>query len=123
MPFDGPAAGIGGHHLTRFDLSIDENVRQAEFELRRCSTDFDFSRWARQWGEGAISRLRAIDAIPSEDHDAMRDAKVAIEDAADEAVEEIRALLKDSKGPKTEAITAVVEKFAAVLEEHEETEE
>ena len=47
---------VGAERLTRFDLSDEENVRQAEFELRRCATDFDYARWARLWGEAALDR-------------------------------------------------------------------
>jgi hypothetical protein len=51
---------IGTSLLSRFDLTDDEDVRQAEFELRRCATDFDFARWARNWGDAALVLISEV---------------------------------------------------------------
>lgn len=45
------------------DMSIDENCRQALFELDHCRSDFDFTRWAQSWG-----RPFCIEAHSGSDH-------------------------------------------------------
>lgn len=57
MPIDGHGVPIGTTLLSRFDFSDEENVRQADHEYRRCATDFDYARWARNWGLASMHAL------------------------------------------------------------------
>lgn len=133
----GPAAAIGAaENLTRFDLSDEENVKQALFELRRCATDFDYARWARLWGEAAMTRLIDAEAFDSDlyvskdDHDeTSADLEFAektldaLREAADGAVKQIDSALDGSKGPKTDAIGEITAKLEeAILASREERE-
>lgn len=45
------------HGTTLGDLSDAENVRQAEHELSRATTDAALADWARRWGDAIIYRL------------------------------------------------------------------
>ena len=45
---------------SREDLSDAQNLKDAEFELDRCLSDFDFARWARRWGRPALNRCATL---------------------------------------------------------------
>lgn len=123
----GPAAGIGASLISRLDVSEDEPLKDAVHQLRRCVSADDYMAWATTWGEPALARLQEFvgideDYVTHEEHESSLESKRAIEDGADAFLTAVRETLKDGKGPKTDAINAEADKFAAILAEHEEQE-
>lgn len=72
------------HGLTTGDLSDEDNVRQADHELKRATTDAQLADWARRWGECAVERLHAVVTVEEE---AQADAQEDIEAAEGAACE------------------------------------
>lgn len=132
----GPAAGIGGARLARMDLSDNEVVKDAEHALSHCQSDFDFARWARNWGQLAMDRLRALegldeDSVSEEEHGGLETKYACLLDdfgglngAIETAIKAISDVLGNSTGPKTEAIQNIMatlenERIDAEAEEDE----
>lgn len=95
MAFDGPAAGIGGALLNRFNLSDDEVVKDFAFELRRCLTNEDYAVWAKRWGEVAAAQLMdpgLADHSACADKDDLNQAEYALAEAEDRASAMERAI-------------------------------
>lgn len=47
--------------LTRLDMSDRENLKDADFELRRAGSDADkLAVWAAKWGEALLDRIDAV---------------------------------------------------------------
>lgn len=63
------------HGLTTGDLSDEDNVRQADHELKRATTDAQLADWARRWGECAVKRLHKMSDIDEADVTALAAAE------------------------------------------------
>lgn len=47
-------------NLTLGDMSDEENVKNAEYELGRATTDAMLADWARRWGRACVERCRDV---------------------------------------------------------------
>lgn len=63
------------HGLTNGDLSDEDNIRQADHELKRATTDAQLADWARRWGECAVKRLHKMSDIDEADVTALAAAE------------------------------------------------
>ena len=124
----GHASFAGSALQTNRDVADEEVAKDFVHELRRCRSNEDYAAWAKRWGDAAAERLLATshlgdDPISGEDAEdllkTLRDGKIAIEDAADTLIEEVRAILK--KRPDDE-LSQALDTFESVLRNHEETE-
>lgn len=98
------------HGQTLGDLSDEQNIQQADHELRRAITDAALADWARRWGECAVRRCREL---VGKDDDAADDLREAEADAlrAETKLAELElaaeALIKALDGAGTEQCAAV----------------
>jgi len=48
--------------LTRQDLSDEENLTEARWELQRATDDAAMAAWARKWGESSLAAMDDLHA-------------------------------------------------------------
>lgn len=97
MPFDGQAADLFGNSsvlLTQRDMSNDENLKDAAFELERALDDHQLARWAQRWGKALIAAIRDPEVDESELEEA-RDAANNAEKYSDGLSDAIRTFVSD----------------------------
>lgn len=61
-----PAAGSS--LLSRLDCSVEENVKEARHQLRRCRTEREFADWAATWGENLCTAAESHSQFNPEEH-------------------------------------------------------
>jgi hypothetical protein len=79
MAFDQPTDLFGESTLlSRLDVTDDEVVKDAAFELQRCADDLQHARWARRWGAPLTEAL--LNGTPT-DPEELEEARDAANDA------------------------------------------
>lgn len=124
-------AGFAGSALqTNRDVADEEVAKDFVHELRRCQSNEDYAAWAKRWGDAAAERLLETsnlgdDPISGEHAEellkTLRDRKVAIEEAADTVLNDLREIA-ESLVDKVEQASRALNTFEAVLRQHQETE-
>jgi hypothetical protein len=115
MPFDGPAAGIGGAMLSRLDLTDPENAKDAVFEIKRCVTDADYARWARRWARPVEDLLTTME--DRTDWISPEDATHEREDAYARGRTEALAEVSEQTGLALKAVRTAAERLAGMDDE------
>ncbi len=93
---------------SQFDMTNQENVKQAEFEMVRCVSDYDWKRWGSRFGAALVEY-----ALTDESADTIADLESKLDDAEDaadsEAAEKNSAI--DEAADLENAITAAIERL------------
>lgn len=123
MPVSAARHGISPESLTRFDMSDEENVKQADFEFRRAGNDFELARWARTWGGASMSKLLAgpdrADVEDSDEYQSVDAALTLLESTAKSAVENLELVIERDDLPAglEDQLSEIVAKIEAGLRE------
>lgn len=76
LPPDKPVRSA--HGTTLGNLSDEDNIRQADHELKRATNDAALADWARRWGECAVERMYAAAEIEADGEERERGHREAI---------------------------------------------